>query len=159
MESQRFCFCFLILCTSNILLIPNGGLAKICSPNKHDALFIFGDSLFDAGNNNYINTSSNNQANYAPYGENFFKYPSGRFSDGRIIPDFIGKNTRCTCMSLILTHMPLTIWEILLHAAEYAKLPLIQPFMFPGNHEYINGANFASGGSGALVETQQGLVC
>ena len=57
---------------------------------KHVALFIFGDSLFDVGANNYINTTEISRANYNPYGETFFKYPSGRFSDGRVIPDFIG---------------------------------------------------------------------
>ncbi|PON45114.1 SGNH hydrolase-type esterase domain containing protein [Parasponia andersonii] len=30
----------------------------------------FDDSLFDAGNNNYIKTTA--QANYYPYGETFF---------------------------------------------------------------------------------------
>ncbi|XP_028752109.1 GDSL esterase/lipase 1-like [Neltuma alba] len=129
MASLRFCFCFLLFCASNIILIPNSCLAKICLPRQHNPLFVFGDSLFDVGNNNYINTTD--QANYAPYGENFFKYPSGRYSDGRVIPDFI---------------------------AEYAKLPLIQPYLFPGNHEYIDGVNFASAGSGALVETNQGRV-
>uniref|UniRef100_M1D3H3 Zinc finger protein n=1 Tax=Solanum tuberosum TaxID=4113 RepID=M1D3H3_SOLTU len=54
-------------------------------------LFVFGDSLFDPGNNNYINTTTEYQANWRPYGESFFKYPTGRFSDGRLIPDFIGK--------------------------------------------------------------------
>ncbi|PRQ37870.1 putative carboxylesterase [Rosa chinensis] len=54
----------------------------------HASLFIFGDSIFDAGNNNYINTSL--RANFQPYGETFFKYPTGRFSDGPLITDFIG---------------------------------------------------------------------
>lgn len=54
------------------------------------SLFIFGDSFFDSGNNNYINTTA--KANYYPYGETFFKYPTGRFSDGRLLPDFFGKN-------------------------------------------------------------------
>jgi hypothetical protein len=53
-------------------------------------MFIFGDSLFDAGNNNYLR-SAVGRANFWPYGETFFKHPTGRFSDGRIIPDFIGK--------------------------------------------------------------------
>ena len=44
-------------------------------------------------------------------------------------------------------------------AAEYAKLPLILPYLHPGDHEYIYGMNFASGGAGALVETGQGTVC
>jgi hypothetical protein len=38
-------------------------------------------------------------------------------------------------------------------------LPLITPYLHPGYHSYIDGANFASGGAGALVETLQGFVC
>ncbi|XP_020225249.1 LOW QUALITY PROTEIN: GDSL esterase/lipase 1-like [Cajanus cajan] len=101
-----------------------------CLPEKHAALFIFGDSLFDNGNNNYINTTTSYQANYPPYGQTFFKYPSGRFSDGRMIPDFV---------------------------AEFAKLPLLPPYLHP-IHEYMYGVNFASGGAGALRETSQGMV-
>ena len=58
---------------------------------NHVALFIFGDSFFDAGNNNYINTTTLDQANFWPYGETYFQFPTGRFSDGRLISDFIGK--------------------------------------------------------------------
>lgn len=55
------------------------------------AFFIFGDSTVDPGNNNYINTIPENQANFKPYGQNgFFDKPTGRFSDGRVIVDFIG---------------------------------------------------------------------
>lgn len=58
---------------------------------KTSALFIFGDSTVDVGNNNYINTIPENQANYKPYGQNgFFQDPTGRFSDGRVIVDYIG---------------------------------------------------------------------
>lgn len=42
--------------------------------------------------------------------------------------------------------------------AEYAELPLIPPFLQPGNPQYYNGVNFASAGAGALVETFQGKV-
>ncbi|KAH9713852.1 GDSL esterase/lipase 5 [Citrus sinensis] len=102
---------------------------------KHVAsLFIFGDSILDAGNNNYINTTTLDQANFWPYGETFFKYPTGRFSDGRLVSDFM---------------------------AEYANLPLIPPFLQPGiinRGYYYSGVNFASAGAGALVETFQGDV-
>ena len=58
---------------------------------EHASLFIFGVSLFDVGNSDYINTSTNFQANFSPYGETFFGYSTGRFSNGRVIPDIIGK--------------------------------------------------------------------
>ncbi|XP_054807627.1 GDSL esterase/lipase 5-like [Prosopis cineraria] len=95
------------------------------------AFFIFGDSTVDSGNNNYIETSPENRADYEPYGQNgFFERPTGRFSDGRIIVDFI---------------------------AEYANLPLIPPFL-QRSADHTNGVNFASGGAGVLPETNQGLV-
>lgn len=101
-------------------------------PETTAALFVFGDSLIDPGNNNYINTSTAFQANFPPYGESFFRYPSGRFCDGRVIPDFI---------------------------AEYSKLPFIQPYLQIGyQYQLAYGANFASAGAGALVETFPGFV-
>ncbi|WCJ24977.1 GDSL lipase [Euphorbia peplus] len=55
-----------------------------------------------------------------------------RFSDGRIIPDLI---------------------------AEYLKLPgYIPPYLQPGNCNYTNGVDFASGGAGALIETHKGTT-
>ncbi|XVE51795.1 hypothetical protein DITRI_Ditri02bG0070200 [Diplodiscus trichospermus] len=111
---------------------PNDFLDLVRShglPKNHVALFILGDSVFDPGNNNYINTIS--RANYWPYGETFFKYPTGRFCDGRLTSDFI---------------------------AEYANLPLIPPYLQPGNHQFTYGVNFASAGAGALAETNRGFV-
>ncbi|VVB00288.1 unnamed protein product [Arabis nemorensis] len=97
------------------------------------ALFVFGDSLFDAGNNNYIDTVSRFRCNFWPYGITTFKSPTGRISDGRLIPDFL---------------------------AEYAWLPLIPPNLQPSNckNQFTYGVNFASGGAGALVETFPGMV-
>ncbi|VVA97597.1 unnamed protein product [Arabis nemorensis] len=94
------------------------------------ALFVFGDSVFDVGNNNHINTFRAAQANVWPYGQTTFKFPTGRNSDGRLIPDFI---------------------------AEYAWLPLIPPYLQPGNSvsQFTYGVNFASAGAGALVETHR----
>jgi hypothetical protein len=91
MASKKLHFCFLIFFLSYGTLIPTRCLGNICFPKDHVALFVFGDSLFDVGNNNYINTTADGRANYSPYGETFFNYPTGRFSNGRVIPDFIGK--------------------------------------------------------------------
>ena len=44
-------------------------------------------------------------------------------------------------------------------AAEYAKLPLIPPYLQHDNHQFTYGVNFASAGAGALAETGQGMVC
>ena len=96
MMGLRFHLCFLALFST--FLISIHGLGPLCLPEEHVALFIFGDSVFDAGNNNYINTITDYQANYEPYGENFFENSTGRFSDGRIIPDFIGTKYCYVCV-------------------------------------------------------------
>lgn len=52
------------------------------------AMFIFGDSLIDNGNNN--NLPSFAKANYFPYGIDFNGGPTGRFSNGYTMVDVIG---------------------------------------------------------------------
>ncbi|KAK3002346.1 hypothetical protein RJ639_021361, partial [Escallonia herrerae] len=49
-------------------------------------------------------------------------------------------------------------YKLCANATEYAKLPLIPPYLLPGNHQFGYGANFASAGAGALDETSPGLV-
>lgn len=53
------------------------------------ALYVFGDSTVDSGNNNFLTTKS--KANYTPYGIDFDGgKPTGRFTNGRTEADFIG---------------------------------------------------------------------
>ncbi|ESQ48559.1 hypothetical protein EUTSA_v10022376mg [Eutrema salsugineum] len=120
----------IILLFSTIILSINSINCERSLLTKQAALFVFGDSVFDVGNNNYINTFRAAQANVWPYGQTTFKFPTGRNSDGRLIPDFI---------------------------AEYAWLPLIPPYLQPGNsvNQFTYGVNFASAGAGALIETYQ----
>ena len=57
------------------------------------ALYVFGDSTVDSGNNNFLPSMS--KANYPPYGVDFaIGKPTGRFSNGRTEADFIGKDTK-----------------------------------------------------------------
>ena len=56
------------------------------------ASFVFGDSLVDVGNNNYIGSLAR-----ANYGANGVDFPgggkaTGRFCNGRTVPDIIGKS-------------------------------------------------------------------
>ncbi|KAL5995771.1 hypothetical protein ACLOJK_025841 [Asimina triloba] len=69
-------------------------LSLLCTTARgKSALFIFGDSTVDPGNNNYIQTTPEYRADCKPYGQNgFFEKPTGRFSDGRTIADFIGNH-------------------------------------------------------------------
>lgn len=52
------------------------------------AMFVFGDSLVDCGNNNYITSLA--KSNYYPYGIDFSSGPTGRFCNGETIIDFLG---------------------------------------------------------------------
>ena len=53
------------------------------------ALFIFGDSVVDVGNNNRIATII--RANFPPYGRDFINHrPTGRFCNGKLATDFTG---------------------------------------------------------------------
>ncbi|KAL5198733.1 hypothetical protein ABZP36_002245 [Zizania latifolia] len=51
-------------------------------------LFTFGNSLIDTGNFIHYSTAPGPVAR-SPYGETFFHHPTGRWSDGRLIVDFI----------------------------------------------------------------------
>jgi hypothetical protein len=54
------------------------------------AFFVFGDSLVDNGNNNYLATTA--QANWPPYGIDYPTHrPTGRFSNGLNLPDIISE--------------------------------------------------------------------
>lgn len=54
------------------------------------AVFVFGDSIVDPGNNNN-NIKTVVKCNFPPYGKDFpGGYPTGRFSNGRVASDIIG---------------------------------------------------------------------
>ncbi|KAJ3671586.1 hypothetical protein LUZ60_007665 [Juncus effusus] len=48
-------------------------------------MFVFGDSLTDNGNNNFLDSLA--KSDYYPYGIDFFQGPTGRFSNGQTIID------------------------------------------------------------------------
>ncbi|CAA7024658.1 unnamed protein product [Microthlaspi erraticum] len=96
------------------------------------ALYVFGDSLFEAGNNNYFDSLPSFRSNYWPYGKTTFKFPTGRVSDGRTMVDFIAEN---------------------------AWLPLTPPNLQPGysNSQLTYGLNFATTAAGVLAATFPGV--
>ncbi|KAL5231579.1 hypothetical protein ABZP36_030355 [Zizania latifolia] len=88
-------------------------------------LFSFGDSLTDTGNALRLpSTGGGGPASRPPYGETFFRRPTGRASDGRLVVDFIVEALR------------------LRHPTPYLA----------GNTaaDFRHGVNFAVGGSTAL---------
>ncbi|CAN7112506.1 hypothetical protein BRARA_A03204 [Brassica rapa] len=52
-------------------------------------LFTFGDSSYDVGNTKFF-SSAFDPATTWPYGESI-DFPTGRWSDGNIVPDFVGR--------------------------------------------------------------------
>lgn len=70
------------------LLILASPLALAKSSPAVPAIFTFGDSVFDAGNNHYKKNCTA-QADFPPYGSSFFHRPTGRFTNGRTVADFI----------------------------------------------------------------------
>lgn len=77
------------------------------------AMFIFGDSLIDNGNNN--NLPSLAKANYFPYGIDFNGGPTGRFSNGYTMVDTIGMYVRTTTLNtLTATYLIINLYLIIL---------------------------------------------
>lgn len=80
--------------TWNVLFLYNLALLVILSFQEaiavpqFTALFAFGDSLIDPGNNNYL-PHSLAKANFVPYGVDFIG-PTGRFCNGRTMIDYLG---------------------------------------------------------------------
>ncbi|XP_073134361.1 GDSL esterase/lipase At1g29670-like [Henckelia pumila] len=95
---------------------------------KIKGMFVFGSSLVDNGNNNFLSNSIA-KVNYFPYGIDFPLGPSGRFTNGKNVIDLLGQK---------------------LNLSDY-----IPPFSDPSTNgsKLVNGVNFASGGSGILDDT------
>ncbi|KAL2454315.1 GDSL esterase/lipase [Abeliophyllum distichum] len=92
------------------------------------ALFVFGDSLVDNGNNNFL--SSIAKSNYYPYGVDFNGGPTGRFSNGKTFVDYLG---------------------------DLLGVPSPPPFADPTTYgaRILGGINYASAAAGILDETGQ----
>jgi hypothetical protein len=87
----------------SVLVVAAHAPAASAAPR---AFFVFGDSLVDNGNNNYLLTTA--RADAPPYG---IDYPShratGRFSNGLNIPDIISNAQLCflsTCAHACIFH-------------------------------------------------------
>ncbi|EAY75691.1 GDSL esterase/lipase At5g45670 [Oryza sativa Japonica Group] len=99
-----------------------------CDPQV-PCYFIFGDSLVDNGNNNYIVSLA--RANYPPYGIDFAGGPSGRFTNG------------------------LTTVDVIAQLLGFDNF--IPPYAATSGDQILNGANFASAAAGIRAETGQQL--
>jgi phospholipase/lecithinase/hemolysin len=73
------------------LLLVSCSLAV--SGQKFNAIYSFGDSISDTGNLCVGGCPAWLTTGQSPYGETFFKRPTGRCSDGRVIIDFLGTDS------------------------------------------------------------------
>ncbi|KAL3512614.1 hypothetical protein ACH5RR_025331 [Cinchona calisaya] len=92
-------------------------------PFKH--IYAFGDSYTDTGNTN--SSTGPNAFLYvsnSPYGQTFFHHPTNRYSDGRLVIDFL---------------------------AQQLFLPFLPPYLSKTADEY--GVNFAVAGSTAIIRS------
>ncbi|KAH9651887.1 GDSL esterase/lipase [Citrus sinensis] len=99
------------------------------------AVFVFGDSLVDVGNNNYLPISIA-KADFPHNGIDFpTKKPTGRFSNGKNAADFI---------------------------AEKVGLPSSPPYLAVKSNKnkasFLTGVSFASGGAGIFNSSDQSLA-
>ncbi|CAK8538826.1 unnamed protein product [Lathyrus sativus] len=100
------------------------------------AVYVFGDSLVDVGNNNYLPLSIA-KANHRHYGVDFLNQkPTGRFSNGKNAADFIGEKLG------LATSPP------------YLSL-ISKANKNENNVSFMNGVSFASAGAGIFDGTDQ----
>jgi hypothetical protein len=78
----------IVLCSLPVLPLQACATKKPLVP----AMFVFGDSLVDVGNNNHLpNVNNSCKANYSPYGIDYPGHsPTGRFSNGYNLADHLG---------------------------------------------------------------------
>nr|CAB3468098.1 unnamed protein product [Digitaria exilis] len=72
-----------------VLFLPGVHGAATAGDQKFPAIFMFGDSIVDPGNNNHRFTEA--KANFPPYGQDFpGGVATGRFSNGLVPGDLLG---------------------------------------------------------------------
>ncbi|MED6113316.1 hypothetical protein PIB30_069663 [Stylosanthes scabra] len=118
------CFFFIIFNSLGLLEAQNDA--------PHLAVYVFGDSLVDVGNNNYLGLSVE-RAVLPHYGIDYpTKKPNGRFSNGKNAADFIAEKLG------VPTSPP--------------YLSLVSKFNNKKNVSFLDGVSFASGGAGIFTD-------
>ncbi|XP_057527161.1 GDSL esterase/lipase At1g71250-like [Amaranthus tricolor] len=103
-----------------------GSHEVIDNPSPVSAMFAFGDMMIETGNNNFLNSIA--KSNFWPYGCDFNRGPTGRFTNGKTIVDLLG---------------------------ERFAMPYLPPYADPttAGPRIMAGVNYASAGAGILDET------
>ncbi|KAK4735151.1 hypothetical protein R3W88_009412 [Solanum pinnatisectum] len=112
----------LIIFTITLIFSPSV-ISSAFTPKKFKKIYAFGDSYTDTGNtHSATGPSSFNYVSNPPYGNTFFHHPTNRYSDGRLVIDFV---------------------------AESLSLPFLPPYRDP-KADKTYGVNFAVAGSTAI---------
>jgi hypothetical protein len=83
----------LVLLAAALVAAMPATCAAARSRKSYRAIFSFGDSLSDAGNLIVNGTPKALTTARPPYGMTFFRKPTGRCSNGRLVVDFLGTVT------------------------------------------------------------------
>ncbi|CAD6238011.1 unnamed protein product [Miscanthus lutarioriparius] len=126
----------LLLC---LVISMQALIGTVAVGGRPPAMYVFGSSILDVGNNNYLRGAAVGRAN-SPYNGVDFpgSTPTGRFSNGYNIADYVAKNMGFACSP-----------PPYLSLAHSSSGPLVQTAL-------TSGINYASGGAGILDSTNAG---
>ncbi|XP_057764180.1 GDSL esterase/lipase At1g33811-like [Salvia miltiorrhiza] len=117
------------ICFFLLLNLATFRFSGVASQPQVPCFFIFGDSLVDAGNNNYLSTAT--KVDYLPYGIDFPAGPTGRYTNGRNVV-------------YIITQM-------------LGLDDFIPPSANATDQDILRGLNYGSGGAAILDNSGSGL--
>ena len=88
----------LLLC---LVISMQALIGTVAVGGRPPAMYVFGSSILDVGNNNYLRGAAVGRAN-SPYNGVDFpgSIPTGRFSNGYNIADYVGKGIPSDSLSL-----------------------------------------------------------
>lgn len=111
---------FILLCVSALV----SRTATETYPRLFDKIYAFGDSFTDTGNTRSVSGPTGfGHVSSLPYGSTFFHHSTNRYSDGRLVIDFL---------------------------AQTLSLPFLPPYKYLNGNDSFHGVNFAVAGSTAI---------
>ncbi|CAO2033921.1 unnamed protein product [Urochloa humidicola] len=129
----------------NFMLLVAAAAASVAAGAKVPAMYVFGDSTADVGNNDYLPWTIAR----ADFPHNGVDFPggkaTGRFSNGLIGVDFIA-------IAMGFSRSPPAYLSLMANAANSSS-EMTRNMTTAAAAAYTTGANFASGGSGLLDST------